>query len=66
MKIIYQLARGRVAKTDMVVELSLREIAGMLIGRELRLETPHDSVVLRNAASYSLFTTIAPRAHGKA
>lgn len=48
MNIFYQLRRGRVAKTDMVVELTLREILGMVFSRrEIRLDTPHDSVVLR-------------------
>jgi len=49
MNIFYQLRRGRVAKTDMVVELSLREILGLIWGKEIRLDTPHDSVILRHA-----------------
>lgn len=41
MNIFYQLRRGRVAKTDMVVELTLREIIGMVLSRrEIRLDTP--------------------------
>lgn len=47
MKIFYERSPNRVAKTDMVVELSLREVFGMLVGKTIRLETPHDSVVLR-------------------
>ncbi len=47
MKIFYQRSGTRAAKTDVVVELSLREIIGLIFGRELRLEMPHDSVVLR-------------------
>jgi hypothetical protein len=47
MKMFYQRSDKRVAKTDVIVELSLREIIGMLVGQAVRLETPHDSVVLR-------------------
>jgi hypothetical protein len=47
MNIFYQLRRGRVAKTDVIVELTLREILRMLLSREIRLEIPHDWVVLR-------------------
>jgi hypothetical protein len=47
MIIFYQLRCGRAAKTDMIVELSLREILGLIMRREIRLDTPHDTVVLR-------------------
>jgi len=47
MNIFYQLRRGRIAKTDMIVELTLREIFGLIWGKEIRLDTPHDSVVIR-------------------
>jgi hypothetical protein len=63
MKIFYQLALGRAAKTDAVVELRLGEIIGLLVGREIRFETQHDSIVLR---SYMDFSRSAPRTDAKA
>ena len=53
MKIFYQLALGRVVKTDAVVELTMGEIFGLLFGSEIRFETAHDSVVLRSHLDFS-------------
>jgi hypothetical protein len=47
MKLFYQRSAIRWAKTDVIVELNLREIIALLLRREIRFDAPNDSVVLR-------------------
>jgi hypothetical protein len=60
MRVFYQLAKGRVVKSEMVVELSMFEIMGLMFGREIRLEQRQPPVVLRNGQAYRAYNRSAP------
>jgi hypothetical protein len=62
MKITIEMEKGRAFKTVMVAELSLCDIMGLLIGRDIRINDPKAPLVIRNRQAYEAFNPSATSA----
>jgi hypothetical protein len=59
MKIIYTI---RANKPTVDVEISLKDMFWLLLGRELEVQTHNENLVFKQPFTYALFNLNAPRA----